>query len=137
MRYTLIFCLLFFVSCFDTEEDEVYIPEDIKDIVGSWQLQATKISPGGPVSEWTTVNNGPIYTFKSDYTFTLDKALNCNDNTLVGTFELKAGKLFLETFCNGSAYTPVYFIEFDFGKAIMQYDGCIEECSYRYVYIGN
>ena len=95
-------------------------------LLGKWQLEATKISPGSPVREWTPVSNGEVYLFSSDNTF---RRTNSSDDQS-GTFAFDEEILTLRP--NGNASMQRYYVNFEGNKLILGFVGCIEECSYRY-----
>ncbi len=127
MKYlpTIIFVL--FLGCTD---DDLSSNQVDHDIIGKWQLEATKISPGGIV-DWSIVTDGDIYEFKTDGTITLSKWDACK-GPISGTFALYEDKLFLRFLCNSQLNEPKYNIWFENDNLILGFIGCIEECSYRF-----
>jgi len=127
MKYipTIIFVL--FLGCTD---DDLSSNQTDHEIIGKWQLEATKISPGGLV-DWSDVTNGEIYEFKTDGKIILSKWDVCK-GPINGTFFIDEDKLFLRFSCNSQSYEPNYNIWFEDGKLILGFIGCIEECSYRF-----
>lgn len=127
MKYILPILFLLFSGCSE-DKDLIYQIDD--EIIGKWQLEATKISPGGIV-DWSDVTNGEIYDFKSDGTLELSKLEGCK-SPVAGTFTIVEDMLFLTYSCNSQMFEPTYFFRFEDGKLILGFIGCIEECSYRY-----
>jgi hypothetical protein len=127
MKYipTIIFVLFF--GC--TDDDLVKYQPD-HEIIGKWQLEATKISPGGIV-DWSEVKNGEIYEFNADGTFLLSRWEDCKA-PITGTFAIEEELLSIEISCSSTLYQPSYKIRFEDSKLILGFIGCIEECSYRY-----
>ncbi len=99
-------------------------------IVGKWQLEATKISPGGIV-DWVSVEDGETYVFRQDGTFGLSKWEGCK-SPVEGTFTVTEEMLKLFFPCNSEPYEPVYTVSFEENKLILGFLGCIEGCLYRY-----
>ena len=127
MKYipTIIFVL--FLGCAD---DDLISNSTNYEIIGKWQLEATKISPGGIV-DWSDVKNGEIYEFNTDGTLVLSAWQDCKA-PITGTFAIDEEMLLLEFSCNSNLYQPSYNIRFEDNKLILGFIGCIEECSYRY-----
>ena len=127
MKYLLPIFLVLFSGC---SKDEDLITGIDHEIIGKWQLEATKISPGGIV-DWSDVTNGEIYEFKFDGTLALSKLEECK-SPVAGNFSIVEDKLLLNYSCNSQLYEPSYYFRFEDGKLILGFIGCIEECSYRY-----
>ena len=127
MKYILPILFLLFSGC---SEDEDLIHRIDHEIIGKWQLEATKISPGGIV-DWSDVSNGEIYDFKPDGTLELSKLEECKA-PVAGTFTVFEDQLFITYSCNSQLYEPSYHFRLEDGKLILGFIGCIEECSYRY-----
>lgn len=127
MKNIVPFLFLFFFGCSD---DDLKSNEIDHEIIGKWQLDATKISPGGIV-DWTLVENGQIYDFRADGTFDLSKWEGCK-SMVSGTFAVSEERLYLKFSCSTEVNEPIYLISFDKNKLILGFVGCIEECSYRF-----
>jgi hypothetical protein len=127
MKYVFPFLFLLLFGCAD---DDLIDKEINHDIIGMWQLEATKISPGGIV-DWTLLDNGEVYGFSKDGTFELSKWEGCKSPVL-GTFAVTEERLYLRFSCNSELIEPIYRISFDGNKLILGFIGCIEECSYRF-----
>ena len=120
MKYAYLFLILLGLSCSD---DEITVTElSGVNIIGKWQLEATKISPGGPV-DWSSVEDGAILEFKP--TGFLERS-NSNDNA-TGIYEIEENRISI-TFLG----TNEYIGSIRDGKLIIGFIGCIEECSFRY-----
>ncbi|MCL5244913.1 lipocalin family protein [Cellulophaga sp. 20_2_10] len=132
MRYVV--CLLFLgvVACGLNKDDDNDIPLTQGKLVGAWQLDATKISPGTVVKEWTAVKDGDIIKFNADYTFTHTNSYNCNNTPITGSYTFKEDIISFKGKCNDEDYSPSYYVTFKDDKIILGFIGCIEECSYRY-----
>ncbi|WP_273567394.1 lipocalin family protein [Maribacter halichondriae] len=82
-KYFIPIVLLLFLSC-DKDVQENAVPLNAGQLVGSWQIVSESYSIGGPQIE-NDVENGGIYTFGLDGTFTFvyekDTSLN-----FAGTF---------------------------------------------------
>ncbi|MBD1261075.1 hypothetical protein HZY62_10785 [Maribacter polysiphoniae] len=127
MKYFFPFLFLLILGCAD---DDLKGGEIDHEIIGQWQLEATKISPGGIV-DWTRVDDGAIYDFQGDGSLELSKWDGCKA-PVNGTFAIAEEKLYLRFFCNSELYEPVYRILVEEKKLILGFIGCIEECSYRF-----
>ncbi len=99
-------------------------------LLGVWQLEATKISPGGAV-DWSEVNSKNQYTFKADGSFSYLNADNNAFNTS-GSFSIEDDELELKYSRDGKEITGAYYLLFNDGKLILEFKGCIEECKERY-----
>tara|TARA_R110002049_G_scaffold293156_4_gene478024 strand:+ start:4829 stop:5233 length:405 start_codon:yes stop_codon:yes gene_type:complete len=132
MRYLAILVIVCLIGC-DSENTDANVPKEIEKLVGVWQLEATKISPGSIVLNWTPVKDGGVISFKSDYSFTQSGVANCNISLIRGSYTILENKITLNATCNGAGYTPSFYITHKDSKIILNYDGCIEECSYRYI----
>ncbi|WP_411032094.1 lipocalin family protein [Spongiimicrobium sp. 3-5] len=131
MRTALVCLMAFFVSCNDSEKSlENDVNANASDLIGNWQLEATKISPGGIV-DWTLVEDGGIYSFEANGTFSYTNSKNPEHNRL-GTYTLDENELSFTYTRDGQQITGVYNRVFTDGKLILQFIGCIEECSERY-----
>lgn len=128
MKYVLPLLLLLFLAC--NADKDVVVEGIDHQIIGKWQLEATKISPGGIV-DWTNVTKGPFFEFKSDSTFELSKSILC-PKAVLGIFTIAEDILNLEYFCDSISSNTDYYYWFEDGKLILGFMGCIEECSYRY-----
>lgn len=127
MKYFFPFLFLLFLGCSDDDLKPGGIDYEI---IGQWQLEATKISPGGIV-DWTSVDDGAIYDFQEDGSLELSKWEGCKA-PVNGTFAIDEEKLYLRFLCNSELYEPVYRILIEEKKLILGFLGCIEECSYRF-----
>ncbi|MEZ4970684.1 MAG: hypothetical protein R2814_13705 [Flavobacteriaceae bacterium] len=119
--------ILLFLSC---GKDDDTLPAITNELIGKWQLEATKISPGDIVENWTPVVNGPIFEFKSNGSYTHnEKACGGIVNGIYSTDE---GFLTLRYQCENNSIETKFNMNFSEGKLILSNVGCIEECSYRY-----
>lgn len=125
MQKVLPFLFVLFLGCTSDHDDTVD-----HGIVGKWQLEATKISPGSIV-DWSSVTNGEIYDFDSDGFFELSGSKQCNV-PVGGTFTILKNRLSLQYNCNSQHRDLNYNWWFEDGKLILGFVGCIEECSYRF-----
>ena len=118
-RYFFLFAFVCLVGCTDS-----FDPVIESDILGSWQLEATKISPGNVVENWTMVENGEILVLNQDGSFEIQG----RDGTSSGTYTYEVELLTLTSDAN----TSNFFVGFENDKMVLGFIGCIEECSYRY-----
>lgn len=127
MKYIPTIFFVLFLGCIDDDLNDNQIHNNI---LGKWQLEATKISPGGIV-DWSYVTDGEQYEFKIDGTIVLSKWEGCK-GPINGTFTLDGDQLLLKFSCDETLYEPGYLIWFEDDKLILGFVGCIEECSYRF-----
>lgn len=128
MKYLLPFLILLFLGC-KADNDSAFQPIEHA-IIGKWQLEATKISPGGIV-DWSEVNADVIYEFKPNGVLELGSWGDCK-GPISGTFSIKDDKLYLKYTCNSEIFELGYYIWFEEDKLILGFIGCIEACSYRF-----
>lgn len=120
MKYVYLFLILFSLGCSDEEITATKLSG--VNLIGKWQLEATKISPGGPV-DWSTVDNGTILEFKSNGF--LEQSNSEDEGT--GIYRVEENNISI-TFSGTSNYIG----GIQDGKLIIGFVGCIEECSFRY-----
>lgn len=131
-RYFLLLMLLGFSSC-DKESKEESIPLRSSEIVGSWQLSETYISPGGQTS-WQAVENGDIYYFVMDGAFSQINVLEVNPFRS-GTFSYANELLVLSFTFAGEEKSQTYLVEMADSTMTLTPAGpaiCIEPCLYRF-----
>ncbi|MEK6155524.1 lipocalin family protein [Flavobacteriaceae bacterium 3-367] len=131
MRYFLPLFLLLFIGCSNNkQEHNAPLPLSASGLLGEWQLEATRISPGSPV-DWTEVSDGSRYTFESDRSFDF---VSSDDASLgkSGSYEVEENLLTLRYSVQGENVARVYYMNFEDGKLVLQFVGCIESCSERY-----
>lgn len=119
--------VLFLLSC---GKDEDTLPLITNELLGKWQLEATKISPGDIVENWTTVMNGPIFEFKSNGSYTHNEKA-CG-GIVNGIYSTNESVLTLRYHCENNAIETNFNMSFAEGRLILSNVGCIEECSYKY-----
>jgi hypothetical protein len=127
MKYIPTIFFVLFLGCVDDDLSDNQIHPDI---LGKWQLEATKISPGGMV-DWSYVTEGEEYEFKANGTMILSTWETCK-GPINGFFRLEEDQLFLTFRCDETLYEPGYLIWFEGDRLILGSMGCIEECSYRF-----
>ena len=130
MKYLLLICMGMALGCSNEKSDDS-LPIDNSKLEGVWELEATKISPGGPV-EWTDATRKTYYAFNADATFTYEVTEN-SDYNKSGTYELSESVLHLNFSFEGQEYNDQYYIQLQNGKLILQFSRCIEECKERYI----
>jgi hypothetical protein len=127
MKYLTCVFVLFFLSC---GKDEDTLPVIANELLGKWQLEATKISPGDIVENWTTVTNGDIYEFKLNGSYTHNEKA-CG-GIVNGIYSTKDSIISLRYHCENNAIETNLNMKFSAGNLILSNVGCIEECSYKY-----
>lgn len=119
--------ILLFLSC---GKDDDTLPPITNGLIGKWQLEATKISPGDIVENWTPVENGSIFEFKANGSYTHNEKA-CG-GIVNGIYSIDEGALTLRYQCENNAIETKYNMNYSEGRLILSNVGCIEECSYRY-----
>ena len=121
--------MLPFVNCSNSSNEN--------SIIGTWQLIETYGSDGGSNPEWTTVENGYIYTFYINGNFTSNRFSEC----LEGNYTISENNLILDYGCtdfNTGIETPAgtfiedYTFEGEYLILTPTYLTCIEGCSYKF-----
>ncbi len=129
------FVLTAFFLVFSCQKDteETIVPLTTSNILGSWQLKSSYVSPGGD-TEWGEVEDGYIFKFNSDATFTQNKTIEgASDKS--GTYIL-SDDIFQLTYSDGGKQASQHF-SIEMSKTIMTLSPagpsfCIEPCLYRY-----
>jgi len=127
MKYLTYVFILFIFSC---GKDEDTLPLITNELLGKWQLESTKISPGDIVENWTTVANGAIFEFKANESYTHNEKA-CG-GIVNGIFSTNDQILTLRYHCENNAIETSFNMNFAEGRLILSNVGCIEECSYKY-----
>lgn len=127
MKYLRYVFVLFFFSC---GKDDDTLPLITNELLGKWQLEATKISPGDIVENWTLVPNGPIFEFKANGSYTHNEKA-CG-GIVNGIYSTSGSVLTLRYQCENNAIETIFNMELTEGRLILSNVGCIEECSYKY-----
>ena len=125
-RLVLLSILCFWL--FDCDDDGVNLRQE--SMLGQWQLVEQKISPGGP-AKWVDVDDGAIFTFLENGSFTISEDPHCTS----GSYIASAETLTLNFNC------PEYNIPFDFFMVEISTTSftisprtvtCVEECLSKY-----
>lgn len=134
---TLILISIFAVALMGcSNDDDNGIPHD-GSIVGTWKLVETYSNPGADPGEWNSVDDGYIYTFSADGTFTSTRFTECE----YGTYTIESDLLTLDFGCDGftagiedPGATFVEHMTFEGNKLILKpaYLVCIEGCGYKF-----
>lgn len=131
MRYLVPLLFLLCIGCSNNKQGpDSEVPLSASGILGQWQLEATRISPGGIV-DWTEVSNGPRYTFGSDGSFNF-VSTDGTAGSKSGSYGVEDNLLTLRYGDQGQNVARVYYLNFEDGKLVLQFVGCIESCSERY-----
>lgn len=127
MKNILLSIIVFFILSSCNEDGNLFVNNGVN---GKWQLEATKLSPGSLVLEWTQVEDGEVYWFSSEGVYqNIDGAV-----TDEGDFLYNGEILTLSS--NDGSNEIRFYVSFEDEKMILAFVGCIEECSYRYRRIG-
>ncbi|WP_445748358.1 lipocalin family protein [Polaribacter sp.] len=125
--------ILSFNSCSQSENNE----KENLSLIGTWKLIESYSSDGGNTPSWKTVENGYIYTFNSDGSFTSNRFSECTK----GNYKITDNKLTLTFDCagfnTGIENSPGVFIEeliYDNTNMILKptYLTCIEGCGFKF-----
>lgn len=132
-RYFILFLLLGLSSCDKDNSKEDNIPLNASKIVGSWQLVEAYISPGGDAT-WQTVEDGDIYNFNIDGTFSQTNTFeNAYDRS--GNFTYDKAMLELTFTIDEEEKWQTFNVDMDENTMSITPSGptiCIEACLYRY-----
>lgn len=131
MRYLYIIVLVLLNSCDEGNKNGVFVALNGSNILGVWQLEATKISPGGHV-DWSDFSDHVEYTFNSDGTFFYEYAENPEQNKS-GSYNFSDEKLLLSYLSEDQQISVSFHMQITNGKLLLQNIRCIEECRERYV----
>ncbi|MCK0190412.1 hypothetical protein [Arenibacter sp. F20364] len=121
---------LFILLLIGCGKDEDTLPLITNELLGIWQLEATKISPGDIVENWTAVTNGPMFEFKANGSYTHNEKA-CG-GIVNGIYSTSDSLLTMRYHCKNDAIETNFNMSFSEGKLILSNVGCIEECSYKY-----
>lgn len=130
-------CMIFSLAACNEDDNK----EQYSMVIGSWLLTEIYGSDGGQGS-WNGVENGFVYTFNSDMTFTSTRFSECTYGDYSVTDNLLTLKFGCEEFDTGIENPPGTFIEamsFE-GEALIlspTYMNCDEGCSYKFKRIKN
>jgi hypothetical protein len=126
-----VFALVFF-ACHDSDTDSA--PPPPVEFVGAWQVVESYMGIGPP-GEWQDVNDGAVYIFNADLTFSVSYGSECS-----GTYRFENDTLTLYYPCNNTTPEVKY-------SAVIQPDNllrlapinpmCIEGCGRRLRKIGD
>ena len=133
---SLIFIVGIIISCHSCSQNNESEVED-NSIIGTWKLVEVYSSDGGSNPKWNKIENGYVYIFKSDNSFTSNRFSECE----TGSFTFSQTQLILTYNCpdfsTGIEYPAGTFIENyskNNGEIILKptYLTCIEGCGYKF-----
>ncbi|MDT0687491.1 lipocalin family protein [Autumnicola psychrophila] len=133
LRLTALAFVLLLSGCESDDEQQLKVLDlTTTNLVGTWKLSETYVSPGGETS-WQPVEDGSSYTFTQEGTFTSDNNENCaegeytvDDDNLALTYtceELEEGQADVWNLAVHSLTEEVL---------ILRGVGCVEACLYKY-----
>lgn len=130
-------CMFFSLAACNEDENK----EQDSMVIGSWVLTEIYGSDGGQGS-WNEVENGFVYTFNSNMTFTSTRFSECTYGEYSVTDNLLTLKFGCEGFDTGIENPPGTFTEnmsFEGEVLILSpdYMNCDEGCSYKFKRIKN
>lgn len=130
MKYLLISLLICCLSCSGDKNEEDFIPVSVSNLLGTWELTDTKISPGGEV-DWSPAEEKDSYTFRIDGTYTYENDLE--EESVAGGYAV-LNNLITITYITKEQDTISrnYYFQISATELILDYEGCIEACSLRY-----
>lgn len=137
MKNLILLFALTIMSC--TKKSNENKPEINNSKLGNWRLIETYIGNGDlSTTQWAAVENGYIYTFNDDGTFSSNRfAEECES----GTYEFSDALLTLNFDCEGfttgiespeGTFIENYTLEDGFMYLIPTYMSCAEGCSYKF-----
>lgn len=118
------------VSCSKVAQEQSKKETVVSPLVGKWQLIETKISSGGPVSQWTIVTAGFIRIFNADNTYTTTEYSPCN----TGSYTLDNNNIIeFSNTCNNATIPNKYKILSNTEtELILNNVNCTEECQQKF-----
>ncbi len=128
--FLLVFCMI--LSC-QNDSTQRKIPLTANLLHGSWQLVETYISPGGE-TDWMEVENGDIFNFNGDGSFTRTNTFENKSNS-AGTYVLEGDILKLVYIRDGKEEEENFSVQMFENTMTLSPAGprfCIEPCLYRY-----
>ncbi len=123
---SIILILSMFLSLTSCSDDDTKSQET--SIIGTWQLIETYGSDGGSNPQWTSVDNGYIYTFNNDGSVISDR-FTCN-----GNYTLSSNQITITFDCTDSQFNLTYEYLFENEKLILTpvLSNCDEGCGEKY-----
>ncbi|MDT0688382.1 lipocalin family protein [Salegentibacter sp. F188] len=125
--------LLFLFSGCESDDKEQLKVLDLTttNLVGTWKLSESYVSPGGETS-WQAVEDGSSYTFTNEGTFTSDFYENCTE----GEYTVDGDNLTLTYTCEeleeGHEVWNRVVYSLTEKELILRGIGCTEACLYKY-----
>ena len=129
----LFFSIIFSITSCNSDDTN----KQDNNIIGTWKLIETYGSDGGNNPQWTLVNNGYMYTFNENGSFTSNRFSECSE----GNYSISANNLTLDYSCSnfdtGIETTAGTFLEeysFEGTNIILTptYLTCIEGCKFKF-----
>lgn len=131
-RYLILFVFFGLLSC-DKNSQEDSVPLNVSKILGSWLLSESYISPGGDTT-WQSVDDGDIYNFKIDGTFSQVNIYPGKDSRS-GSFTYENDTLKLVFNIGGEEKWQSFRVEMEEDIMTITPSGptiCFEACLFRY-----
>ncbi|MDB9874548.1 hypothetical protein OAC97_04760 [Flavobacteriaceae bacterium] len=133
--YLILIAIVSLTSCIE-DENQLRSEDDLK-IQGQWQLIEVYESNGGNINQWNSVENGYLYTFNTDGTFTSSRFTECS----TGNYSLTDTLLTIDYDCpnfntgiESPAGTFVESYSFENNELILvpTYMTCDEGCGWKF-----
>ncbi len=125
--YFSFFVIFLLLGC-QVFDEKVPYEKKPEGLLGKWQVVERTFSYGGP-PQTQEVENGPIYYFRADSTFTTNGFDKCYE----GTFSVTGDELTLTSSCSTEEETNTIIYQMSFQKDFMMLSPidpiCIEGCS--------
>lgn len=133
LHLTVLTLIFLFSGCESGDEQELKVLDlTTTNLVGTWKLSETYVSPGGETS-WRAVEDGRSYTFTKEGIFTSDAYEGCTE----GEYAVDGDNLIMEYTCEEleegqrEVWTQaVHSLTED--TLVLRGIGCIEACLYKY-----
>ena len=121
--------ILTLFSCSKSSEEQNKKETVTSPLTGKWQLIETKISSGGPVTQWTTVTNGFIRVFNTDNTYSTTEYTPCN----TGSFSVDSSVIQFNNSCNNATIPNKFkILSNNDAELILNNVNCTEECKQKF-----
>lgn len=133
--YLILVAMISFSSC--TEDENQLRTQNDRKVNGQWQLIEVYESNGGSINQWNTVENGYLYTFNADGTFTSSRFSECSSGNYIVTDTLLTLEYGCPNFSTGIESPAGTFIEsysFENDELILvpTYMTCDEGCGWKF-----
>lgn len=133
--YLILIAVISFTSC--SENENQLRNDNDRKIIGQWQLIEVYESNGGSINQWNSVDNGYLYTFNINGTFTSSRFSECS----TGNYSITDNLLTLDYDClnfdtgiesPAGTFVESYNFENDVLILVPTYMTCDEGCGWKF-----